>query len=146
MQSNSFLNRLYKLLAERTKIFVYLPLVLYWIVIFVLTTIPKDPVPQFFNGQDKLEHLGAYFVLAILLNITLYFQKRFKLIANKSFLFTALFVSGYGAIDELHQLFVPGRQCDFFDWTADTIGGILGVSIIYLFLSKIIAATANETI
>lgn len=143
MRSNSFLSRLYKLLAERTKTFVYLPLVLYWITIFILTTIPADVIPQFFNAQDKLEHFGAYFVLAILLNLALYFQKRFSMIAGKSFLFTALFVAGYGAIDELHQLFIPGRVCDFFDWTSDTIGGIIGMWMIYLFLRKVATTTVH---
>lgn len=145
MQSNSFSSRLYKLLAERTMSFVYLPLVLYWITLFILTTIPADVIPRFFNAQDKVEHFGAYFVLAVLLNLTLYFQKQFKLISNKSFLFTALFVAGYGAIDELHQLFIPGRVCDFFDWTSDAISGVIGVWIVYIFLRKVIGTVVQET-
>lgn len=119
---------------------------LYWVTIFILTTIPADAIPQFFNWQDKIEHFSAYFVLAVLLNLTLYFQKQFKLISDKSFLFTALFVAGYGAIDELHQLFIPGRQCDFFDWTSDTIGGLIGVLIVYTFLRKVTEAVVRETV
>ncbi|MCL4547806.1 MAG: VanZ family protein [Bacteroidetes bacterium] len=146
MQSNSFSSRLYKLLAERTKTFVYFPLALYWLTIFILTTIPTDAIPQFFNAQDKIEHFSAYFLLAVLLNLTLYFQKQFKLISDKSFLFASLFVAGYGAIDELHQIFIPGRTCDFFDWTADATGGIIGVWIVYIFLRKVATSVAQETV
>ncbi len=146
MQSNSFSSRLYKLLAERAKTFIYFPLVLYWITIFILTTIPADAIPQFFSLQDKVEHFGAYFVLALLLNLALYYQKQFKLISDKSFLFTALLVTGYGAIDELHQLFIAGRTCDLWDWAFDSLGGITGIWISYLFLRKFTASVAHETI
>jgi len=28
----------------------------------------------------------------------------------------------YGGSDEVHQLFVPGRDCNLYDFVADTIG------------------------
>ena len=31
----------------------------------------------------------------------------------------------YGASDEYHQYFVPGRVCDWVDWVADTLGATL---------------------
>ena len=35
----------------------------------------------------------------------------------------------YGITDELHQYFVPGRDCSIFDLTADAIGGFSGALI-----------------
>lgn len=35
----------------------------------------------------------------------------------------------YGASDELHQLFVPGRLCDPADWLTDTCGAALGAAV-----------------
>lgn len=41
---------------------------------------------------------------------------------------TALFVSvGYGAIDELGQIPIPGRTADVVDWLADAAGAVAGV-------------------
>ena len=40
-----------------------------------------------------------------------------------------LIASLYGASDEFHQLFVPGRLCDPADWLTDTCGAALGASI-----------------
>jgi len=40
-----------------------------------------------------------------------------------------LAASAYGATDEWHQLFVPGRSCDVFDWLADTTGAALAVGL-----------------
>jgi VanZ family protein len=37
-------------------------------------------------------------------------------------------------LDELHQLFIPGRSCDILDWTADTAGVIIGVIIMTLLI------------
>lgn len=137
MQSNSFLIRLYKYFGSHTISLIYIPLIVYWITLFILTTIPADNVPQLFENQDKYEHFIAYCGLAILLSLALYFQKRSILISSKAFLFALLFILAYGAVDELHQLFVPGRYCDFYDWLADSFGGILGIGIVFLFVRKI---------
>jgi VanZ family protein len=32
----------------------------------------------------------------------------------------------YAATDEFHQWFVPGRQCDVFDFLSDAVGVIAG--------------------
>lgn len=116
---------------------IYIPLIVYWITLFILTTIPADNVPQLFENQDKYEHFIAYCGLAILLSLALYFQKRSILISSKAFLFALLFILAYGAVDELHQIFIPGRYCDFYDWLADSSGGILGIGIVFLFVRKI---------
>ena len=136
MQSNSFSNLLYKYLSTHTLYCVYIPLILYWITLFTLTTLPVDAVPRLFDNQDKIEHFFAYSVLAFLLTLALYFQKRSRLISSHAFLFTLIFVLAYGAIDEIHQLYVPGRYCDLYDWLADSIGGSIGIGIVYLFLKK----------
>jgi VanZ family protein len=35
----------------------------------------------------------------------------------------------YGVSDELHQLFVPGRNCDWHDVVADAAGSLLGAAL-----------------
>lgn len=137
MQSNSFLIPLYKYLRSYTITLIYIPLIVYWITLFILTTIPVDNVPKLFENQDKYEHFIAYCGLAILLSLALYFQKKSILISSKAFLFALLLILVYGAVDELHQLFVPGRYCDFYDWLADSFGGIIGIGIVFLFVRKI---------
>jgi len=47
-------------------------------------------------------------------------------------LVTAFACSAYGAVDELHQYFVPGRNCNVWDWLADTLGAFLGAAAIML--------------
>lgn len=136
MQSNSFLIRSYKYFGSHTITLIYIPLIVYWITLFILTTIPADNIPRLFENQDKYEHFIAYCGLGILLSLALYFQKKVKLISSNAFLFALLFIFVYGAVDELHQLFVPGRYCDFYDWLADSFGGLIGIGIAFLFVSK----------
>jgi VanZ family protein len=45
---------------------------------------------------------------------------------------TGIFI---GLVDELHQRFVPGRQCDWRDWIADITGVIVGLAIFWLIFS-----------
>ncbi|SHE23773.1 hypothetical protein BPUTEOMOX_1817 [methanotrophic endosymbiont of Bathymodiolus puteoserpentis (Logatchev)] len=48
-----------------------------------------------------------------------------------------IFTSLYGASDEWHQSFVPGRMSDTQDWLADTLGGVLFLSIYYYYRQNI---------
>lgn len=41
-----------------------------------------------------------------------------------------LAASFYGVIDEAHQYFVPGRNCNIWDWIADTLGAVIGAAVI----------------
>jgi VanZ family protein len=38
-----------------------------------------------------------------------------------------LAVSAFGATDEWHQSFIPGRSCELGDWIADTLGAAVAV-------------------
>ena len=134
MQSSSLLSRLYKIIKSRPKLFLYTPLVLYWLALFIGTTLPTDELPHLFKAQDKFEHLLGYFGLAVLVQLWLHFQTRMNMLREKAYLFTFLIVTCYAAIDEIHQLFIPGRDCDILDWTADSIGALIGVILIYIFI------------
>ena len=134
MQSNSLLVRLYVRLREKKVFFIYIPLAVYWIVLFILTTIPTDAIPQFFNTQDKLEHFTGYFVLSVLLCLTLHFQKKNIQLSKYSVLIAFLLIISYGAVDELHQLFIPGRTADITDWLADSIGAGFGILLCSRFI------------
>lgn len=84
--------------------------------------------------SDKIEHFGAYGLLSIFLFLAIKFQDKFLLLTNYPATFTILIASIYGVIDELHQLYIPGRSAEFYDWLADFTGSILAVIIlIYLF-------------
>lgn len=119
---------------EKNKIFVvYLPLFLYWVLIFILTTLPSSKMPNV-KINDKIEHLLAYFGLSVLLGLSLFTQNKSKILKKSYYLFSIVFVALYGAMDEIHQLFVPGRSCDINDWIADISGAIIGSVVIYLFV------------
>lgn len=128
--------RFYRLLKNNKKLLVYLPLGVYWLTLLVLTTIPKVPFPKVFKFFDKIEHFIAYAILSFLLSLTLHFQRKFDYL-SKQFLLYAFFVcAGYGMLDEIHQLFIPGRYFDLLDWAADLAGTGLGLFFSYLIIRK----------
>jgi VanZ family protein len=77
------------------------------------------------RGIDKVEHLLIYGLLATLL------VRVQSVAAMKPFgVFTAVILtSAFGITDEIHQSFTPGRSVELLDWTADTVGALLAVSI-----------------
>jgi len=44
--------------------------------------------------------------------------------------------SAYAALDELHQVFVPGRTCLWQDWLIDTAGAFVGIGLVVLVLLR----------
>ena len=116
-------------LEEHKVIMVYIPLAVYWLVLLGATSFPVDYIPAVGIG-DKFEHLFAYMGLTVLLNLTLIFQNKYLLLKRKNTLFTLIISGLYGVLDEIHQYFIPGRSCEFFDWGADLLGILLGIILI----------------
>jgi VanZ family protein len=86
------------------------------------------PQPKGILGFDKLQHLLAYLVLAAALG--LWFSPEYwQLHCLRTFLLIVFISSAYGVVDEIHQYFVPGRDCNVWDWIADTLGAALGALI-----------------
>ena len=52
------------------------------------------------------------------------------------FLFGGLFSMLYAAGDELHQIYVPGREGKITDWGIDSAGAILGAILIWWLLMR----------
>jgi VanZ family protein len=102
-----------------------LPALLIIAAIWILSSQRTLPVPKGILGFDKFQHLLAYLVLAA--SFVFWFspeQRRFHRL--RTFLLLVLVSSLYGVIDELHQFYVPGRDCNVWDWLADTLGAFLG--------------------
>lgn len=126
---------MFNYLEKHYKYLVNIPLVIYWIILFLLTSLPSSSAITM-NVSDKIEHFGAYGLLSVFLYLNLFFQNRFELLKKFPAIFTIIFASLYGLLDELHQLLVPGRSCEFLDWLADFSGALIGVLIIKWLLKK----------
>lgn len=121
---------------RKNKIYlVYLPLGVYWIALFIATSIPTEYIPSV-GVSDKLNHFFAYMVLSVLLHLTFIFQEKLPLLREYPASFTLLIGCVYGIVDELHQMLIPGRHAELLDWIADFFGVIAGVLIVKLFLLK----------
>ena len=84
---------------------------------------PSDVVPQQVSTFDKAAHFTMYAVLGWLLT-------RHATLPAGRWVAPALALivaSGFGAIDEWHQQYIPGRSTEYADWRADTLGSATGV-------------------
>lgn len=124
-----------KVIFRRKTLFIYIPLTVHWITIFILTSIPGDSLPEF-ALDDKLKHFIAYFVLSFFLTITLRVQERYKNLRNHYIKFAVLITMIYSTFDEIHQAFIPGRSAEVLDWIANLLGLILGIYAAYRLIRK----------
>jgi VanZ family protein len=101
----------------------WLPAIAWAGVIFYLSSrssLPAEPrIPHF----DKVAHFGAYALLGGLLAFA---TDRARL----SVAVAVVLALAYGASDEIHQMFVPGRSPDVLDWAADA-AGVLTACLLY---------------
>lgn len=96
----------------------WVPAVLWAAAIFAVSARPSVSIPSFWSA-DKLLHFGAYALMGFLLAhgaSTSGLRPRWAVALGWL----------YGASDELHQGFVPGRSMDPADWAADALGVLAG--------------------
>jgi VanZ family protein len=109
------------------------PAILFTILIFLFSAASQPHTPDLgFDMQDKLKHFMAYTFYGFLLGRAFFMQERFPGIRQHYFILAAIFGILYALSDECHQYFVPGRDMSFWDFTADTVGILLGTLLFYI--------------
>jgi VanZ family protein len=115
-------------------------LVVAWAVsIFLLSCLSSTEVERLtpFPIWDKLEHFTAYTSGALVLAFALRLSTPWSW--KKVLLLATVIISFFGATDEIHQHFTPGRDSDIHDWSADTFGAAVGAGLacaIYAFSQR----------
>ncbi len=127
---------MFKYLEKNRTTLVFSTLVVYWIILFVGTSIPAQSVPSLGIGGDKVVHFFAYLILSALLYLTFIFQEKLSFAQRNAILLTLAIAICYGVLDELHQMLVPGRSAELLDWIADALGAACGVLITFFLLKK----------
>lgn len=101
------------------------------ILIFYLTSIPNLKISDntwvsfvISNGSHFL-FFGIQAILLFSALHTLYSIRYTPYISAASIILTSL----YGVLDELHQIYVPGRTADPMDWALDTLGAIIFLTV-----------------
>lgn len=107
-----------------------------WVTVFVwlafvevLTSLPGSALPllpKMAIRIDWVAHFCLYAVLGALLARVgvLESWSRRRLVA------AVVMVSLFGVLDELHQLFIPGRSAEVGDWAMDTLGSASGFAVL----------------
>ena len=97
-----------------------------WVAIqLVITSLPGKDVPITANHPwDWFIHAGMYGMLGVLI-------VRAAAVAGgwsgRRLVWLFVGISLYAAADEVHQLFIPGRNGSATDWVFDTVGVAAGI-------------------
>ena len=115
--------------------FYRLPAIAWAVLLFLLSSIPSEAMPKLaLEISDLIEHFAAYSVFGFLLAHAI-IQKAGEV--SWKWRFAVLAIGAlYGASDELHQTFVPGRFCAFSDFLADCAGVLFGLIVHHLLVRR----------
>jgi len=116
------------------KIFFWILLIVYSILIFIFSSQPEVGVEQYFYGQDKVIHFLTYGIYAFLCLVALSDKILFLKLFHY-FLALALSVS-YGIFNEIYQYFIPEREFSLGDILANSLGIITFLALVYIFQNK----------
>jgi VanZ family protein len=117
----------------------WLPPIVWAGVLFALSSGSGPAFAPPYPHIDKLEHAGAYSVLGFL--VARATHRTWSPAAMATVLTGGLVAAAYGASDEFHQSFTPGRMVEVADAIADTVGGFAG-AIAFVMLSRRLALKA----
>ncbi|MDO9390336.1 MAG: VanZ family protein [bacterium] len=110
----------------RKKLLIWGPVAAWLVLMITATSIPNLTTPARYPHADLVFHIVVYLVLALLaaraFSMTGYRHKG---------LWAVLLVMGLGlaAIDEYHEVMVPGRTVSFLDFSMNVIGFTAGTGI-----------------
>jgi VanZ family protein len=94
-------------------------------VIFGYSSLSQPTIP--FGVSDHIGHFAGYGLLGALV-LRAFARAHWAGVGTGSAWRAVLFSSAYGASDEFHQHFVPGRTSAVDDWVADTLGAAVAVA------------------
>jgi VanZ family protein len=105
------------------------PVVLYMAAIFALSSMAEPPAPP--GIDDKTQHFAAYAGLGV---VTLRATSGGAVTGLRAGTALAAWLIAvlYGASDEFHQSFVPGRSADLLDLRADALGAAAAIGVAWL--------------
>jgi len=102
----------------------YLAMLAGWVAFtLTLTSIPNPEFGPLFPGADMVAHFGFYGVAGFLFVL---WRRESGTGTAAAVIWAAIFAALLGAVDEIHQQWIPGRSMEFLDWVADFAGGTAG--------------------
>jgi len=106
------------------------------LIIFIQSSIGKIEMPDIeFEMADKVIHFIVFGILGLLTARGM--KNTYNTNIQNNFVLLSISLSIiYGALDEIHQYFVPGRHATVWDWVADTLGVIFFVWIYYRIIRR----------
>lgn len=108
--------------GDRLNVRRWLPPLVWAGVILFGTSLPQSAVPVQTSSIDKVLHFTFYTVFAYLLSRQISeVTDRWRAAA-----IAIVVAAAFGAADEWHQRFIPGRSTELADWLADSAGASVG--------------------
>jgi len=114
----------------------HLPFIVYATLVLLVSSLPRLPDPDLgIKFLDKLAH-GLEYMIFALLGLRAICATKIKYNTTTRYAFFMLFSLAFAALDEWHQIYIPGRQADWLDFLSDSLGLGLGIILFWLFIER----------
>jgi VanZ family protein len=124
---------------------IQLPLIIYTGIMILFSSVPGNAIPEIitFWQWDKVAHCAEFFVFTVL--FFRYLVRARRKTPKEALRICLLIGLMYAALDELHQLFIPKRECRIYDFAADSVGILAGAISAWQYYRKLFSREGKAT-
>jgi VanZ family protein len=105
----------------------WLPVVIWMVAIFIGSSIGSLPRLGDIVADGLIHHAAHMLEFAILSALLLRALSKERAITSRNMIVTLIIAAVYGASDEFHQRFTPGRSSEGLSVLFDVAGGLIGM-------------------
>ena len=112
-----------------------IPAMIWAFVLGWLMLLPSESFPESkLFSYDKLAHVAVFSILSFLVCWGFLSRRSNSIRLFKKEYFSALIITiSYSSVLEILQYYIPGRMADWYDFFANSLGGVLGLTVFYIF-------------
>ncbi|MBF0104498.1 MAG: VanZ family protein [Deltaproteobacteria bacterium] len=125
---------------RRSRYQLWIPCVLLYAFITFVSSIPGQDLAEIIVKPsiyfDKLVHFVLYAFLGMVVARALAFEECYQHLKKRWYLYFAVILPLVSLVDEIHQIYVPDRNMDYYDWFADIVGAVFGAVFYVIFVLR----------
>ena len=118
-----------RFLFRQNHLLLWGPVAVYYGLISFFSSLSSSEIHFDLGRLDKGVHFLEFGLLGALMARALFWERLFYHIAKKWWVIGGGVIAILAVVDEMHQMTVPGRSSDKFDWAADILGAAFGMIV-----------------
>ena len=123
------MKKVFRRIFRQNHLFLWGPVVVCYGLISFVSSLPSSSFHFSLGRFDKAVHFLEFGLFGSLTARALFWERLYHHVRKNGWIIGGGIISVLAMIDEVHQMFVPGRTSEVMDWLADVGGAAFGMIV-----------------